>query len=323
MPLDYDPPQHLQTVSSPVGGPSAVISISGLVCSVCRGDLEIDAQVVDEINGFWGDGYGVLTELTALAHATGRIADTEIDPFLERLLDPVEFAAPLPFETETPDERDAANARLARLSGDADLRRRYVATLRDLWGLIEPTWHSDAVPRALAAQQQWRERLQSGEDVLSLFPPEHLVRRLTPFGDMTRRAHEDGTLRITPVLTRPHIIALPGFLSVSLQITDEDPVVSRRKEADVIAKRLRPLSDATRITMLAQLAVAPSSVSDLARTLHIAQPTASVHLRQLREAGLVSVTRSGSRTTYRVEPHALSELLSDVGHRLEQQVTTP
>ena len=269
---------------------------------------------------FWGDGYGVLTELTALAHATGHIDGVDIDPFLDRLLDPVVFDSPLPFETETDDERDAANARLHRLALHGTLRTRYVALLRVMWGLIEPTWETEAVPRAVVAQVQWRDRLDRGDDVMSLFPATHLVRRQSKFGDMVRTAYADGTLVITPTLTSPHIIALPGFLSVSLRVTDDDPIVARRKEADATAKLLRPLADATRLTILSQLAALPSSVSDLARSLHIAQPTASVHLRQLREAGLVSVTRDGSRTTYRVDQAALGALLADVGRRLETQV---
>ena len=73
----------------------------------------------------------------------------------------------MPFETETDDERDAANARLNRLAGDGELRNRYVALLRVAWGVIEPTWQSEAIPRSLQAQTQWRERLDRGEDVVT------------------------------------------------------------------------------------------------------------------------------------------------------------
>lgn len=320
MPLDYEITPLVRPSSTPIGGPSAAITLSGTMCSSCRGAGDLDDATVDEIMSFWGDGYGVLTELTALAHATGHIDDLDIEPFLERLAEPVVFDVPLPFETETDDERDAANARLHRLADDSSLRNRYVTTLRAVWGLIEPTWQTEAVPRSLAAQAQWRDRLERGEDVMSLFPSGHIVRRQSRFGDMMRAAYADGTLVVTPVLCSPHIIALPGHLSVSLRVTDEDPIVARRMEADSTAKLLRPLADATRLTILSQLAALPSSVSDLARTLHIAQPTASVHLRQLREAGLVTVTREGSRTTYRVDRSALAELLADVGRRLDEQV---
>ncbi|HRC08783.1 MAG TPA: metalloregulator ArsR/SmtB family transcription factor [Miltoncostaeales bacterium] len=320
MPLDYEITPSIHPVLPLIGGPSAPITLSGTMCSSCGGSGDLDAPIVDQIVNFWDDGYGVLTEITALAHTTDHIGDLTIEPFLERLLEPVVFDGPLPFETETDDERDAANARLNRLAGDGELRNRYVALLRVAWGVIEPTWQSEAIPRSLQAQTQWRERLDRGEDVMSLFPSTHIVRRQSQFGDMVRAANADGTLQVTPVLCSPHIIALPGLLSVSLRATDEDPIVARRKEADTTAKLLRPLADATRLTILSQLAALPSSVSDLARTLHIAQPTASVHLRQLREAGLVSVTREGSRTTYRVDQSALTGLLADVGRRLDEQV---
>ena len=166
MPLDYDLPASPNPAHPPVSGPSAAITLSGTMCSACGGSGDLDATMVEAIMDFWGDGYGVLTELTALAHATGHIDGVDIDPFLDRLLDPVVFDSPLPFETETDDERDAANARLHRLALHGTLRTRYVALLRVMWGLIEPTWETEAVPRAVVAQVQWRDRLDRGDDLL-------------------------------------------------------------------------------------------------------------------------------------------------------------
>jgi DNA-binding transcriptional ArsR family regulator len=45
--------------------------------------------------------------------------------------------------------------------------------------------------------------------------------------------------------------------------------------------------------MLAELARAPRSVQDLARTVGLSQPLASHHLKVLRDAGLVTVQRRG------------------------------
>lgn len=41
----------------------------------------------------------------------------------------------------------------------------------------------------------------------------------------------------------------------------------------------------------------------------IAQPTASVHVRQLREAGLLTATRDGASSSYRVERTRVREAL--------------
>ena len=47
---------------------------------------------------------------------------------------------------------------------------------------------------------------------------------------------------------------------------------------------------------------------DLVAALAISQPGVSKHLRQLRDAGLVSVRAEGQRRLYRLEPRGLAEL---------------
>jgi DNA-binding transcriptional ArsR family regulator len=47
---------------------------------------------------------------------------------------------------------------------------------------------------------------------------------------------------------------------------------------------------------------------DLVDALAISQPGVSKHLRQLREAGLVSARADGQRRLYRLEPKGLAEL---------------
>ncbi len=326
MPIDYD-----QTTLEPprtallVGGPSAATELSGIFCVYCTSApaSNLDrglAAAADAANAFWDDGFPVLTEPTALAHATGHLRDDDLGAFLDRLLAPVVFPAPLPLETETHEERDATNARLTRLARDKRLRARYADSLGALWSAMEPAWRLNSIAAITAGQRAWQARLDEGADVIDLLPERHLVRRDERYARMVRAAVSDGSLLLSPTTMGRHIIALPGLLSVSAPAGTEDPVVARRRAADAIAGRLRPLADPTRLTILAQLAAQPSSVSDLARTLHIAQPTASVHLRQLREAGLVSVVRDGSRTTYRVTTDAVPRLLADVTAQLGAQV---
>jgi DNA-binding transcriptional ArsR family regulator len=50
------------------------------------------------------------------------------------------------------------------------------------------------------------------------------------------------------------------------------------------------------------------SVNALVSQLDVSQPAVSQHLRVLREAGLVSVRRDGTRRLYRSRPEALGEL---------------
>jgi len=62
----------------------------------------------------------------------------------------------------------------------------------------------------------------------------------------------------------------------------------------------RAFSDETRLRILNVLRDGEMCVGDLVRLLGVPQPTASRHLAQLREAGLVTTRRSGLWSFYRL-----------------------
>jgi DNA-binding transcriptional ArsR family regulator len=68
------------------------------------------------------------------------------------------------------------------------------------------------------------------------------------------------------------------------------------------------LGDPTRRAIFEQLRAGPRSVGELAGTLPVSRPAVSQHLRVLREAGLVSDRKEGTRRLYRVSPDGLAEL---------------
>jgi DNA-binding transcriptional ArsR family regulator len=68
------------------------------------------------------------------------------------------------------------------------------------------------------------------------------------------------------------------------------------------------LGDATRRAIFEQLREGPRSVGELAGRLPVSRPAVSQHLRVLREAGLVSDRKQGTRRLYRVAPHGVAEL---------------
>jgi DNA-binding transcriptional ArsR family regulator len=318
MPIDADYPSA-PPPSIPVTA-SAVVELSSLMCccsSTRPPKVAVPAGLAARSNDFWGDGHPGLAEVVVLAHATGTLDDPEIDGFVARIREPVVIDHHLPLETEPEDERQIIRARLDRLASDGRLRARYARLVTDLWGVYASRWETRDADRARAVAAAWSARLAAGVDVFDLLPEGHIVRRDEAFAALVRAAQHDGTLRLAPSLAgRGHIVALPGVLSVSADAAVEDPVVTRRRGAGEIAERLRVLSDPTRLTILSQLSAGPAGVSELARTLHIAQPTASVHLRRLKEAGLVGMERRGARSVYSARPAAVEDLLGQVTDRL-------
>ena len=57
-----------------------------------------------------------------------------------------------------------------------------------------------------------------------------------------------------------------------------------------------------------QLRTGPKAVGELAAGLPVSRPAVSQHLRVLREAGLVTEQRVGTRHIYRADPRGLAEL---------------
>jgi DNA-binding transcriptional ArsR family regulator len=68
------------------------------------------------------------------------------------------------------------------------------------------------------------------------------------------------------------------------------------------------LGDPTRRAIFECLRGGPRSVGEIANGLPVSRPAVSQHLRVLREAGLVSERREGTRRLYRVDPEGLREL---------------
>ena len=71
---------------------------------------------------------------------------------------------------------------------------------------------------------------------------------------------------------------------------------------------LGALGDATRRQIFESLRDGPRSVRELADGLPVSRPAVSQHLRVLKQAGLVSDRRDGTRRLYRVEPGGLAGL---------------
>lgn len=75
------------------------------------------------------------------------------------------------------------------------------------------------------------------------------------------------------------------------------------------------LADGSRRAMIDQLSAGPASVSDLARPLKIALPSALKHLAVLEAGGIVRSKKTGRVRTYHIAPGAFSGLEAWVAKR--------
>ena len=71
---------------------------------------------------------------------------------------------------------------------------------------------------------------------------------------------------------------------------------------------LAALSDPTRRLVFERILAAPRPVAAIAEGLPVSRPAVSQHLKVLREAGLITERRNGTRRLYTANPEALGEL---------------
>ena len=68
------------------------------------------------------------------------------------------------------------------------------------------------------------------------------------------------------------------------------------------------LGDPTRRAIFERLAKRPLAVVELAGVLPVSRPAVSQHLKVLKDAGLVVVSRNGARRIYHVNPKAVEAM---------------
>ncbi|MGA3146566.1 MAG: metalloregulator ArsR/SmtB family transcription factor [Acidimicrobiales bacterium] len=309
--------------------PSVAIEIEWALASGEREDYRADHPVLAavyeahpdlqaRVDGIWGPGEemscGGFMELMVLAHAAGLLFATDADELLDRLEELCTTPRPpedgLPLLTETADDRRVILLRLERLRESGELRRAYVELVRDMWAAVRAEWERSgrgAVEVAVAIRREleakgadWHEVARSECDFGELL--DSTVANLAP----------DGELVVVPAFFthKGLLVDLPGVVVVGVRTDTTGAQARARTEA--LARRLKAISDPTRLAMLDALRNGPLTVTEIAVAFALAQPTVSNHVKVLRDAGLVSDVRDGTRRHLIVEHREVEELLTNL-----------
>jgi rhodanese-related sulfurtransferase len=89
-------------------------------------------------------------------------------------------------------------------------------------------------------------------------------------------------------------------------------VVLKAELFEQLARVGKALGSGKRLELLDLLGQGPRSVADLATTAGLGLTTASMHLKALREAGLVATTREGTTIRYRLAGHDVAALFAQL-----------
>jgi DNA-binding transcriptional ArsR family regulator len=93
------------------------------------------------------------------------------------------------------------------------------------------------------------------------------------------------------------------FLTLQGSVSYYLPLVDAYLQAGLDA-----LGDGTRMAIFQRLANGPMAVNELAGMLPVSRPAVSQHLRVLKDAGLVTDIRAGTRRMYRLDPKGVARL---------------
>ncbi len=282
--------------------------------------LHEHAGLLPRAADFWGPGERLgCGELVVLAWRAGVI----LSPDVPAALAGIERAAGEPFAvppmpSETAETVQQLHLRLRRLHSSADLRAQFFALVRDIWAAIEPFWNSEGRATAEAMRRTIESQLAAGTPLREAVSQNHYFREAEDSG-LVAEAARRGEIVIVPLGlagTGSTFWALPGILLVGFG-PDRDRRSGRgREEAEETARVFKLVSDPTRCAILTRLTEHALGISELAGYFGVSQPTVSVHVKMLREAGLVEPHKAGGQTYYTAAPAHVRSVLEAALTRL-------
>jgi DNA-binding transcriptional ArsR family regulator len=277
-------------------------------------------DLADSVRGFWGESSEetCFTEMQVLAHHAGALGETDPDALWEAIATAV-TTVPLDLDlaSESPEEAATYLERLRLLKESPELVASYLDLLRAVWAPVNDMWQ-----KALPLLQE------AGSRVVAQFERDRALEPVVAIGCDTLRARmpslpadlESGRveLRFVPCLFFGSSLYLEfsGLIVIGTGAGQSDAVA--RAETESVARRLKAVADPTRLAILHSLATAPSTVGELAMLFRLAQPTVSMHVKVLRQSGLVRSEREAGRLRLSADPAAVEALLGELRHAVLQ-----
>jgi DNA-binding transcriptional ArsR family regulator len=270
-------------------------------------------ELAERVRTFWSDtSVGICcTEMQVLAHHAGALGETSPGALWDALKGALSTVpTDIGLESESPEERRIFLHRLERLKDSPSLFRSYLDLLREVWEPVDEIWQP-SVPLLEEAGQTVVSEIEGGRPLADLVGAgcESFNSRLA---EITARIDSGYPLLVVPCLFfgKSLYLEFPGLTLIGSGFHRSD--VAARTRTEALARRLKTVADPTRLALLHYLAGTPSTVGDLAAVFRLAQPTVSMHMKSLRESGLVRSERKGGRLQLSADSSAVENLLDEL-----------
>jgi ArsR family transcriptional regulator len=274
-------------------------------------------DLADRVSAFWGDDnqkpfFLIGTVVQALAHAGGALRTT--DP--GTLWHAIESAVPqvsldLVMPSESPEDIEAIRDRLAELKESPARVRAFLDLLQEVWMPVDELWQQ-SLPGITDSGSQVVTEYERGRSLETLIPAGgcDILRERLPL--LVAGVQQGRPLLFVPCLFfgKTMYLEFPDLYVIGVGVGEDDAAARERTES--VAKRLKAVADPTRLAILHSLAATPSTVGDLAVLFRLAQPTVSMHVKVLRQNGLVRSERVDGRLRLSADPVAVEALLTDM-----------
>jgi ArsR family transcriptional regulator, arsenate/arsenite/antimonite-responsive transcriptional repressor len=220
-------------------------------------------------------------------------------------------------EEEFKSDKYALMLRRLELLRDATRRERFLNVLRQLWAALEGLWSSEGRTQVQLAVTSFEQKFAESGGVLEALPSHHFV-QFEGSAREIRASLEQGRLVVVPLFFASGGGFNLDFLDthfLGYGIHAEVEFQRLQSQSSSAAGRMKALGDPTRLlllTLLARYSNFVLTVSDLASQLGVSQPTASAHLKLLKDNGLVTLERKGNKSFYRVDAGALEGALDEL-----------
>lgn len=311
-----------------VVGPSLALDLSWCIHAIFSSDYlrekhavlgrlyDQHGELCERARGFWADDMGCFTDIQVLAHHANAIDVTDFSVLRARCEATLpSLALDMRLTSETEEDRATILARLVRLQESEELRDNYFDLLGDLWSPVADWWQGEGAPSVEASVAELRRSLARGAKWYEIMSSECSV-FIQHLPDIIER-NETGqpvVLVGCALFGKGLYLDLPGCTLVGFGAAR--PVDLARARTEHVVAPLRALGDPTRLAIFEYLTRGPAGVTDIAADFSLSQPTVSVHIKRLREAGLVSAVRRGNRLELSVESSTAAKLADDLGRLL-------
>ncbi len=288
---------------------------------------EQEPALLERLTTFWsgpgldridGRPHAECGELLVAGWKMGALLAPSSGPFLDGLDRTLAAGVPVPTLASEPDSVvELIRRRLEFLSTDSAARAEYVGLTRAFFGKMAEYWERSGKVVAERAVEDIRALLRGGADLRAALPGNMFIHR-DEFQASIVEARASHQLVVVPLGLGGAgnlFWSFPDLLLVGVGTESAEKEARRRERAERVANRLKVLSDPTRVSILLELLVPTwnsSTVTELARQFELSQPTVSVHIKMLREAGLARPERDGNQVHYKADAATVETYLAGV-----------